>query len=239
MIGHPLSHSFSKVYFEEKFKSQHLDCHFTNFDIDNLNKITEIISQNPDLQGFTITHPYKKAIIPYLDFIDANAKEIGAVNVVKIDSERRLHGFNTDYIGFQGLLEEALGEKEYKNAYLCGTGGASYAVKLVLKNKGIKVKILTRKNDSYQLLKNEGFHDNQLIINATPVGMYPDCDEMLNLPYETANESDVFIDLIYNPEETKFMREAKKYGAKVYNGLKMLKLQAEAAWAIWSVEFKV
>ena len=235
LIGHPLSHSFSKAYFEDKFRNEALDCFFVNFDIERLESIKNIIIQYPDLQGFTTTHPYKKAIFQYLSFIDRNAKEIGAVNVVKIDADKKLHGYNTDYIGFQGLLEEAIEGKHINKAYICGTGGASEAVKFVLKNKGISFEILSRKDDSYQRLNNAGFHDNELIINATPVGMYPNSDGLLELPYATANSSNVFIDLIYNPEETMFMKEAKKYGASAYNGLKMLKLQAEAAWRIWSL----
>ncbi len=235
LIGHPLSHSFSKAYFEDKFRNEALDCFFVNFDIERLESIKAIIIQYPDLQGFTTTHPYKKAIFQYLSFIDRNAKEIGAVNVVKIDADKKLHGYNTDYIGFQGLLEEAIEGKHINKAYICGTGGASEAVKFVLKNKGISFEILSRKDDSYQRLNNAGFHDNELIINATPVGMYPNSDGLLELPYATANSSNVFIDLIYNPEETMFMKEAKKYGASAYNGLKMLKLQAEAAWRIWSL----
>lgn len=235
LIGHPLSHSFSKAYFEDKFRNEALDCFFVNFDIERLESIKDIIIQYPDLQGFTTTHPYKKAIFQYLSFIDRNAKEIGAVNVVKIDADKKLHGYNTDYIGFQGLLEEAIEGKHINKAYICGTGGASEAVKFVLKNKGISFEILSRKDDTYQRLNNAGFHDNELIINATPVGMYPNSDGLLKLPYATANSSNVFIDLIYNPEETMFMKEAKKYGASAYNGLKMLKLQAEAAWRIWSL----
>ena len=237
LIGHPLSHSFSKAYFDNKFKNEDLDCFFVNFDIEKLDSIKNIITQYPELQGFTITHPYKKEIFNYLGFIDENAKQIGAVNVVKIDSNGKLCGFNTDYIGFQGLLEEAISGQKIKKAYVCGTGGASEAVKFVLKSKNINLEVLSRKNDSYQRLKNEGFHDNELIINATPVGMYPKCDEMLDLPYESANNTNVFIDLIYNPEKTMFMKEAKKHGAKTFNGLKMLKLQAEAAWKIWNDEF--
>lgn len=232
LIGHPLSHSFSKAYFDNKFKKEHLDCRFTNFDIEKLDKLEEIIKQNSDLQGFTITHPYKKEIFQYLYSVYADAKEIGAVNVVKIDANGKLHGFNTDYIGFQGLLEEATANRNIKKAYICGTGGASEAVKFVLKNKNIKFDILSRKNDSYQRLKTAGFNDNELIVNATPVGMYPNSEESLDLPYATANETNVFIDLIYNPETTKFMAEAKKHGAKTYNGLIMLQLQAEAAWKI-------
>ena len=235
LIGHPLSHSFSKAYFEDKFKNEALDCFFINFDIENLDSIKDIIIQYPDLQGFTTTHQYKKAIFKYLSFIDDDAIAIGAINVVKIDSDKKMHGFNTDYIGFQGLLDEATAGKTIKKAYVCGTGGASEAVKFVLKKKGISFDVLSRKDDSYQRLKNAGFHDSELIINATPVGMYPNSDELLDLPYSTANSTDIFIDLIYNPEETMFMKEAKKYSASAYNGLKMLKLQAEAAWRIWSL----
>ena len=235
LIGHPLSHSFSKSYFDDKFKNEKLDCCFLNFDIESIGKLEDILQQHPDLQGFTITHPYKKSIFPYLDFVEDNAREIGAVNVVKIDSDRKLHGFNTDYVGFQGLLEDATSDKKIKKAYVCGTGGASEAVRFVLKNQNIDFVILSRKNESYQNLKKEGFHDNELIINATPVGMFPNCNEMLDLPYETANSSNIFIDLIYNPEETMFMKEAKKRGAKTFNGLKMLKLQAKKAWEIWSL----
>ena len=223
------------AYFNNKFKNEDLDCFFINFDIEKLESINDIIIQYPDLQGFTITHPYKKEIFKYLDFVDENAKEIGAVNVVKIDSDKKLHGFNTDYIGFQGLLEETTNSMCIKSAHVCGTGGASEAVKFVLRKKNIVFDVLSRKDDSYQRIKIEGFRNNELIINATPVGMYPKSEDMLDLPYETANETNVFIDLIYNPEETMFMREAKKHGAKTCNGLKMLTLQAEAAWRIWSL----
>ena len=225
------------AYFNNKFKNEDLDCFFINFDIEKLESIKDILIQYPDLQGFTTTHPYKKAIFQYLSNIDENAKQIGAVNVVKIGSDRKLTGYNTDYIGFRGLMEEATHDMRIKSAYICGTGGAADAVNYVLKNKGIAFKVLSRKNDSYQRLKNEGFHDNELIINATPVGMYPNSDGLLDLPYETANETNVFIDLIYNPEETRFMSEAKKHGAKTFNGLKMLQLQAEAAWKIWDNGF--
>ena len=223
------------AYFNNKFKNEDLDCFFINFDIEKLESIKDIVIQYPDLQGFTTTHPYKKAIFQYLSYVDENAEQIGAVNVVKIDLERKLTGYNTDYIGFQGLLEEATDGKNIQKAYVCGTGGASEAVKFVLKRKNLHFDVLSRKNDSYQILKKNGFHDNELIINATPVGMFPNSDEMLDLPYETANNTNVFIDLIYNPEETMFMREAKKYGASAFNGLKMLTLQAEAAWRIWSI----
>ena len=223
------------AYFNNKFKNEELDCFFINFDIEKLDSLKDILIQYPDLQGFTTTHPYKKAIFQYLSYIDENAKQIGAVNVVKIDSERKLTGYNTDYIGFQGLLEEAIEGRNITKAYVCGTGGASEAVKFVLKRKNIDFEVLSRKNDSYQNLKDSGFHDNELIINATPVGMFPNSEGLLDLPYDTSNDTNIFIDLIYNPEETMFMKEAKKHGAKTFNGLKMLTLQAEAAWRIWSL----
>ena len=223
------------AYFNNKFKNEELDCFFINFDIEKLDSLKDILIQYPDLQGFTTTHPYKKAIFQYLSYIDENAKQIGAVNVVKIDSERKLTGYNTDYIGFQGLLEEAIDGRNITKAYVCGTGGASEAVKFVLKRKNIDFEVLSRKNDSYQNLKDSGFHDNELIINATPVGMFPNSEGLLDLPYDTSNDTNIFIDLIYNPEETMFMKEAKKHGAKTFNGLKMLTLQAEAAWRIWSL----
>ena len=145
------------AYFNNKFKNEALDCFFINFDIEKLDSIKDILTQYPDLQGFTITHPYKKEIFKYLSFVDENAKQIGAVNVVKIDTDRKLAGYNTDYIGFQGLLEEAISGKTIKKAYVCGTGGASEAVKFVLTKKDIDYQILSRKNDSYKMLKKNGF----------------------------------------------------------------------------------
>lgn len=240
LIGHPLGHSFSKKYFENKFENEHLDCSFSNFDLESLDNLDKMISEN-NLQGFTITYPYKNEIIEHLDFIDENAKEIGAVNVVKIDSDRKLHGFNSDYIGFQGLLEDAIQDREIGRALILGTGGASKAVSFVLKNKNIDFQFITRNvryenQKSYNELKKEGFHDNELIINATPIGMHPNANNCLDLPFETLNPSNILIDLIYNPEETIFLKRGKSQGAKTFNGLKMLYLQADAAWEIWEKE---
>lgn len=238
LVGHPLGHSFSKSYFENIFKNEGLDCLYQNFDLENIDTIDEIISHNIDLQGFTVTYPYKFDIIRHLDFIDENAKEIGAVNVVKIDSERKLHGFNTDYIGFQGLLDEATRNKSVSRALVLGTGGASKAVTFVLKRNNIDFQLVTRNarfdnHISYQELRNRGFHDNELIINATPIGMKPDINSCLDLPFETLNSTNTLIDLIYNPEMTVFLSRGKMHGASTFNGLKMLHLQADAAWEIW------
>ncbi len=239
LIGHPLKHSYSKDYFENKFRSDCLDCKFDNFDIESLDILESIINSNLELRGFTVTHPYKNEIIGHLDFIDENAEKIGAVNVVKIDSDRKLHGFNTDYIGFQELLRDATSEKKISRAIVCGTGGASKAVQHVLKMKHIEYQIVSRNPNtadslSYQQLKDRGFHDNELIINTTPLGMHPNTNECVDIPYDTINSSNVLIDLIYNPEETLFLKKGKSQGASTYNGLKMLHIQADAAWSIWN-----
>lgn len=239
LIGHPLEHSFSKDYFEKKFRNECLDCKFMNFDIDSLDKLKGTVISNPDLQGFTVTFPYKNEIISHLDSIDKSANEIGAVNVVKIDYGGKLHGFNTDYIGFQELLTDATSEKKISRAIVCGTGGASKAVQHVLKMKHIEYQIVSRNPNtadslSYQQLKDRGFHDNELIINTTPLGMHPNTNECVYIPYDTINSSNVLIDLIYNPEETLFLKKGKSQGASTYNGLKMLHIQADAAWSIWN-----
>ncbi|MCQ2316643.1 MAG: shikimate dehydrogenase [Bacteroidales bacterium] len=239
LIGHPLKHSYSKDYFENKFRNDCLDCKFVNFDIESLDMLESIIGSNPELQGFTVTYPYKNEIIGHLDFIDENAEKIGAVNVVKIDPNRKLHGFNTDYIGFQELLEEAIQDREIVKALILGTGGASKAVSFVLENKKIDFQFVTRNvrhenQKSYHELKNEGFHDNELIINATPLGMHPNVNECADIPYGTINSSNVLIDLIYNPGETLFLKKGATRGASTYNGLKMLHIQADAAWSIWN-----
>lgn len=239
LIGHPLKHSYSKDYFENKFRNECLDCKFVNFDIDSLDMLESTFVSNPELQGFTVTYPYKNEIINHLDFIDKSAKEIGAVNVVKIDSNRKLHGFNTDYIGFQELLKDAISEKEISRAIVCGTGGASKAVQYVLKKMNIDYQTVTRHSNTegnltYTQLKAIGFHDNELIINATPLGMHPNVTECADVPYDTINSSNILIDLIYNPGETLFLKKGASMGASIYNGLKMLHIQADAAWIIWS-----
>ena len=239
LIGHPLKHSYSKDYFENKFRNECLDCKFVNFDIDSLDMLESTVVSNPELQGFTVTYPYKNEIINHLDFIDKSAKEIGAVNVVKIDSNRKLHGFNTDYIGFQELLKDAISEKEISRAIVCGTGGASKAVQYVLKKMNIDYQTVTRHSNTegnltYTQLKAIGFHDNELIINATPLGMHPNVTECADVPYDTINSSNILIDLIYNPGETLFLKKGASMGASIYNGLKMLHIQADAAWIIWS-----
>ncbi len=245
LIGKKLGHSFSKAYFTEKFLLNNLNYSYQNIEIQNIEDIIPYIKEHKNLKGFNVTVPYKEEIIPLLDEIDITAKEVGAVNTVKIYDDGSLKGFNTDVIGFERLLEKTTRLQDYKTtsklALILGSGGASKAVQYVLNKKGIPYKIVSRKlgmrNEklgiSYEEINIKGFEPYSIIINATPVGMFPNVNECLELPYSTANENNVFIDLIYNPEETLFMKKGKAQGAAAYNGLTMLHEQAEAAWNIW------
>ena len=201
--------------------------------------------KNGDFTAINVTIPYKEEIIPFLDDIDITAKEVGAVNTVKIYDNGNLKGFNTDVVGFEKLLEKTTRLQDYKTtskrALILGSGGASKAVQYVLNKKGIPYKIVSRKigirNEElgmgYEEINSTGFSHYSIIINATPVGMFPNVNECLELPYSTADGHNVFIDLIYNPGETLFMKKGKAQGAAAYNGLTMLHEQAEAAWNIW------
>ena len=238
LLGKSLGHSFSKDYFTKKFSQLNLDYSYQNIEIQNIEDIIPYIKEHKNLKGFNVTVPYKEEILPFLDEIDITAKEVGAVNTVKIYDDGRLKGFNTDVIGFESLLEETTRLQDYKttsrSALILGSGGASKAVQYVLKKKGIPYKIASRKlGISYEEINIRGFEPYSIIINATPVGMFPNVNECLELPYSTADEHNIFIDLIYNPEETLFMKKGKAQGAAAYNGLMMLHEQAEAAWNIW------
>ena len=246
LVGKKLGHSFSKDYFTEKFRLNNLNYSYQNIEIQNIEDIIPYIKEHKNLKGFNVTVPYKEEIIPFLDDIDITAKEVGAVNTVKIYDDGSLKGFNTDVVGFEKIFEETQRHRDaetqsFNNALILGSGGASKAVQYVLKKKGIPYKIVSRKlgmrNEelgiSYDEVNIRGFEPYSIIINATPVGMFPNVDECLELPYSTADEHNVFIDLIYNPEETLFMKKGKAQGAAAYNGMTMLHIQAEAAWNIW------
>ncbi len=249
LLGKSLGHSFSKDYFTKKFSELNLNYSYQNIEIENISDIIPFIKENKNLKGFNVTVPYKEEIIPFLDFIDDTAKEVGAVNTVKIYDYGRLKGFNTDVIGFEKLLEESQSRKDTKshsfsNALIFGSGGASKAVQYVLNKKNIPYKIVSRAfklgvrsvelGVGYDEINATGFSPYSIIINTTPVGMFPNVNECLELPYSTIESRHIFIDLIYNPEETLFLKNARLNGASTYNGLKMLHEQAEASWRIWN-----
>ena len=237
LLGKSLGHSFSKDYFSKKFSELNLDYTYQNIEIENIGDIITFIKENKNLKGFNVTVPYKEEIIPYLDELDPVAKEVGAVNTVKVFDNGRLKGFNTDVIGFEKLLEKTQRHKDTKTqSLILGSGGASKAVQYVLNKKNIPYKIVSRGVKSgvigYEDVKS--FEPYSIIINATPVGMFPNVNECLELPYSTIESHHIFIDLIYNPEETLFLKKARQNGAIAFNGLTMLHEQAEASWRIWN-----
>lgn len=236
LIGHPLKHSYSRDFFTGKFEYEGLDCRYQNFDLKTIEELHEVLERYPDLCGFNVTIPYKEAIIPLLDEIDTVAKEVGAVNVVKI-TDGKLKGYNTDVYGFTLLLERALKSREIGHALVLGTGGASKAVRYVLKQKGIPFATVSRsaeKGDhTYDTLTDDILRQSHLIINATPLGMFPQIDNFPDLHYQALSKNHILIDLIYNPKETAFMELGKTWGAKVYNGMQMFEEQAKKTWELW------
>jgi shikimate dehydrogenase len=240
LIGYPLGHSFSKRYFTEKFKTESI----TNFEyelypIENIEQFTDLLRDNQDLIGLNITIPYKQAIIPYLDEIDAEAQEVGAVNCITIQNGK-LKGYNTDIYGFEKSLLDFIENTNYENlkALILGTGGSSKAVAYILQKYSIPFQIVSRipKNEciTYKELDKNCIENHRLIVNTTPIGMSPNILEFPDLPYDALGEDHYLYDLVYNPELTQFMKLGARYGANVLNGLPMLHLQAEKGWEIWN-----
>lgn len=242
LIGYPLSHSFSKRYFEEKFEKEKIhDSCYENFEIKNIDDLPALLESYPELRGINVTIPYKEDVKKYLKILDNSAKKVGAVNVVKIISNSELIGYNSDYYGFRTSLESWLGNRiSFVKALVFGTGGASKAVRVVLEDCNITYNTVSRDERKadfvyYELSENpEIVEDHTLIINTTPIGMYPYINEAPHFPYESLGNNHYLYDLIYNPEETLFLKKGKEAGANIKNGLEMLILQAEKSWDIWN-----
>ena len=239
LIGYPLGHSFSRDFFNEKFRNEGIDAEYVNFEIPDISRFPEILTENPDLRGLNVTIPYKEKIISYMDTLSEEARQIGAVNVVRV-SERKgqtyLKGFNSDVIGFTRSIEPLL-EPKHKKALILGTGGASKAIRYGLEQLGLEYRLVSRTPRegvwSYNQLTPETMQEYTVIVNCTPVGMYPHPDACPPLPYEAIGHDHLLYDLLYNPNETLFMKKGRMHGATVKNGLEMLLLQAFAAWEIW------
>ena len=239
LIGKSLSHSFSKIYFEEKYHREQIqDVSYSLFELSDIKDITDFIQQHPDLVGFNVTIPYKRAIIPYLDELSEEAEAVGAVNTVVIQrfsNQIIKKGFNTDVMGFRLSLEEI---KLPDNALVLGTGGAAASVRHVLRQKGCEITTISRNSGMglpYSALTLDIIAKHKLIVNCTPLGTYPNINEKPDIPYEGISGEHFLYDLVYNPSETAFLKEGSMRGAKTMNGLAMLHAQADAAWNIWEI----
>jgi len=242
LIGRTLSHSFSQKFFRQKFAKENIqNCTYKLFELMNISEFEALIKQNKELKGVNVTIPYKEEIIPFLDELDPIAQKVQAVNVVKFDEGGRKIGYNTDYLGFRGSLHNWMkSDLENTRALVLGTGGASKAVQVVLSDSGIDFKSVSRNPTQEQLSYEALRHDlryldsHQLIINTTPLGNYPNIDQCPDLEYDRITSRHHLFDLIYNPEETLFLKKGSKEGASVKNGLEMLEIQAEESWLIWN-----
>ncbi len=237
LIGYPLGHSFSQQYFNNKFKTENLnDCFFELFPIENVDLFPELLDAHKDLKGLAVTIPYKQTIISFLTSIDEAASEIGAVNCIKISSQKTI-GFNTDVIGFENSIKPIL-KPNHKKALILGTGGGSKAVQFVFKKLGIEFLLVSRSKNhqhiQYQDINELICADYNIIVNATPVGMAPNNDKCPEIPYQFLSENHLLFDLIYNPAETLFLQKGREAGAQTKNGHEMLITQAEANWKIWN-----
>jgi shikimate dehydrogenase len=242
LIGYPLGHSFSISYFNEKFQNEGIDAVYENFEIPQIENLVEVLNVNPELKGLNVTIPYKEKVLNYLDNVSPEARAIGAVNVIKVDhngNDITLTGYNSDVIGFTKSIEPML-QRYHKKALILGTGGASKAINYGLKSLGLETVYVSRYERPgticYKDITPEVVKEYNVIINCTPVGMFPKTDECPDLPYEAMDNHTILYDLIYNPDETLFMNRGKQYGATVKNGLEMLLLQAFASWDFWNKE---
>ena len=240
LIGNSLSFTFSKPYFDTKFKKENLIHHsYDLFELESIDEFTELMKNNPELDGLNVTIPYKESIIPFLDELDETAKEIGAVNTIKFirDGDRTiLKGYNTDTLGF-GLSIKPFLKNTHERALILGTGGASKAIDYTLRNLGIQTLFVSRNPKENQINYKDvneyvmKFH--KLVINTTPLGMSPNEDTFPDIPYKLLNDSHTLIDIVYNPERTQFLAKGKQEGTEILNGLSMLQHQANESWKIW------
>lgn len=238
LIGYPLTHSFSKKYFSEKFALEDLSfISYQNFPIEKINQFPELLKNNPDLIGLNVTIPYKEKILTYTDWQSDDVKAIGAANTLVITHNGEVHAYNTDVYGFKESLRPYL-KPYHKKALILGTGGAAKAVAYALNQLNIEYLMVSRTPKNEQEISYEEITENLmakylLVINTTPLGMMPNVDLFPLLPYDFVASQHLFYDLVYNPPLTNFLRQASNKGAAIVNGLNMLHLQAEKSWQIW------
>ncbi|WP_430467740.1 shikimate dehydrogenase family protein [Winogradskyella ouciana] len=238
LVGRDISYSFSRGYFADKFENEGLPHTYVNFDLQSIEELDDIIKNTPNLKGLNITIPYKEEVTPMLDELNKRARKIGAVNTIRITRYQKLIGYNTDYYGFKNSLQPHL-KKHHKRALILGTGGASKAIAYALKKLKIQYDYVSRSEKEgvkflYSDLTDDIIASYTIIINCTPIGTFPNVNECPDIPYEAITEMHILYDLIYNPEQTKFLSCGDIKGATTINGLEMLKLQAEKSWEIWN-----
>lgn len=237
LVGRNISYSFSAGYFKEKFTQLNLEHTYRNFDIDDIEDLRDIIANTKGLKGLNVTIPYKEEVIALLGGLSKKAKKIGAVNTITISKKGKTKGYNTDWFGFKKALKPLL-KKRHKKALILGTGGASKAVAFALRELKIEYDFVSRDGSEYILSYNDltidVYDEYQIIINTTPLGTFPNVNECPPLNYRLFTKDHIAFDLVYNPEETLFLKKAKENGAKIKNGYDMLVYQAEKAWAIWN-----
>ena len=239
LIGYPLQHSFSISYFNEKFQNEYINAKYINFEIPTIDALPEILASNPELKGLNVTIPYKEKVISFLDTVSPEARAIGAVNVIRVEHKGNdivLKGYNSDLIGFTQSIQPML-RPYHKKALILGTGGASKAINYGLKSLGLDTVLVSRFERpgtiQYEKITPEVIEEYNVIVNCTPCGMYPHFEECPNLPYEAMSNKTLLYDLIYNPDQTLFMKKGLRMGATVKNGREMLLLQAFASWEFW------
>ncbi len=255
LIGYPLSHSFSKKFFTEKFEKENItDSEYHLFPIEHISELPALLNAHPHLCGLNVTIPHKLSVLKYLDWVEHHAKTAGAVNCIRISAQSsieavfsgevgikghdfRLEGYNTDIYGFEKSLRPFL-KDHHDQALVLGDGGAARAVKCVLESLGINFKVVTRKpqpgNLLFKDLTTRDIKRHTLIVNTTPLGMSPKVDEYPPIPYEAITDDHLLYDLVYNPEKTLFLKKGEEQGAAIKNGYEMLVLQAEKSWEIWT-----
>ena len=236
IIGYPLGHSFSRGFFTEKFAREGIDAQYLNFEIPDVGMLRDVLRDNPELRGLNVTLPHKQAVIPLLDELSDEAREIGAVNVIRV-RDGRLKGFNSDIIGFTESIKPLL-KPHHQKALVLGTGGASKAICVGLNRLGLEWKYVSRTPRegmiTYQDITTETLQEYEVIVNCSPVGMFPKVDQAPAIPYEYITPRHLLFDCVYNPEDTLFMQKGRAQGATVKNGLEMLHLQAIASWRFWN-----
>lgn len=238
LLGKNIAYSFSKQYFTDFFASQHYDdCFYENFEVETLESFAKLLREHPDLKGLNVTIPYKEAVVPYLDKLSKSAAQIEAVNVIRFTRKGKLKGYNSDFYGFMKSLRPLL-LPHHKKALLLGTGGAAKAVAFALDRLGLSYTYVSREAGGgrldYASISATTFEDYHIIINCTPLGTSPNTAAFPPIPYEYFTPSHLAFDLVYNPEETQFLKKAKAQGAVVKNGYEMLVFQAQKAWKIWN-----